>query len=173
MIDWPSWLSEARVAIIISLLSAAFTGGTLWYTRRLAKNDTERMRRKPLVVELLPSRQADPTRHGWGDHLLIVRNLEPVGAVIRSIRSRPRKSCVIYVDRHLVMPTTPSLDWVLPEELPETRSEKVDLTIRPVGAVQSASGTPGDTLHLRLMAKGVSRPSDVFLDWEWADGKKA
>lgn len=96
---WPEWLTDSPVAIIVSLMSAAFTGGTLFYTRRLAKNDTAKMKRSTLVSELSPY-LSTPTRPGWEDYQLVVRNLEPVGAVVHSIRSKRRGSCIICVERH-------------------------------------------------------------------------
>lgn len=65
------------------------------------------------------------------------------------------------------------MDPQLKDDLPETREDRIDLTLGPVGSVRTSSGSaPGATLYVHLMTKGIRSVADIKLIWSWADGQK-
>ncbi|NUB43849.1 hypothetical protein GEU84_005600 [Fertoebacter nigrum] len=149
--------------------------GSVLYARRMAKNDTERMRRKALVFELERSGVNEEAPE-WISYYLIVRNLEPIGAKVLTIAAKPKAGRVLsnldaYGDH-------PGYDAAtgrnhLKNPLPDLRRTDLNYRVGPSGSSRSASGaSPGDTVYIPFMAKNVMKIGDLSFEWEWADGQK-
>lgn len=176
MLDWvnlPEWLTEARVAIIISILSATFTGLALPYTRRLALNDTARMKRKPLVFEKVIRDEASELP-GWSRLEITARNLEPVAANIIAIKVKRRRQMILsYDDAFEEEGNIWGERTTVKKELPALTRCVIPRVVNPLGTAQHPRGfTPSDTAYLSAFVKGVDRVSDIEVEWRWADGKK-
>lgn len=167
----PEWLTEARAAIFVSVLSAIFTGLTLRHTRRLALNDTARMKRKPLVFEKSIS-DATNELSGWSYIQIAVRNLEPVGARITGVKVKHKHQRILTrADAYSEAQNPFGERTTLKADLPELRQTDIVRHVGPCGATQSQSGSsPGDTIYLSVYVKGVDRLEDVEIVWQWADG---
>lgn len=162
------WITEARLALIISSASAFMT---VFYTRRLARNDSERMKRKGLVFELHPG-LINQSAMGWADNVLVVRNLEPIGAIVESIRCRKKKASVHTRESATEDHGTPWSPEISPEAPPKAQREApIGRRIAPAGSPRRDS-SPGDTLHIWLLTQGVESLKDLDVSWSWADGQK-
>lgn len=168
----PEWLTESRAAIAISLVAAAFTGMTLKYTRRLALNDTEKMRRTGLIVEFIFN-ENDASPPGWQSCDVVIRNLEPLGARVEALRVRRKNAEIVEHKDAFVSPKggDPFARPVLIQELEGKRELSLNFDLKPVGTQRSRWGT-GDTCRIGLFSKGVEARADLELVWEWADGQK-
>lgn len=171
---FPDWVTESRVAIAISLASAAFTAGSLLYTRRLAINDSIRMRRKTPVFEV--SADSLPEKPEWLRVHVVARNLEPVAVDITGYRHKGK--AVVLVDPDRIMAPTPfgiGPDFgALTDELGGS-AISVRRGIGAGGAQETRSASPharGATVHLTVYAKGPFRRDLFTVDWQWADGAR-
>jgi len=165
-------VDKADLAIAISAASALFTGVGLLYTRKLAKNDTERMKRKTPALEIgwINSESKIP---GWEHPSFVVRNLEHVGLMVRGLRAK--RGASVYLDHETRTGEVGDFgERATAETLPEKREALFPqpVKVEPLGTPQSQSGRVGDTLHLWLYTKGVRSSTDLELLWEWADGQK-
>jgi hypothetical protein len=165
-------LDKSDIALYVSVASAAFTGLSLIYTRILAKNDAARMRRKAPVFE---ARIPHPWRDGedWLEWEITCRNLEPVSLLIKGARGRPRQSAILDRQEAYIERIGGFGDLVLIDgPLPQDRESSFRYLVGPVGTQRSESGySPGDTVWLRLLTKGISAVSEIEFLWEWSDGK--
>lgn len=168
----PEWLTEARVALGIAILSAIFTGFSLRYTRRLAINDTNKMKRKELVVEIaLTGPSADLP--GWEDANIVVRNLELVAAKNIAINVKKRGQRIL-TRNDAFDETGPAfaLEPTIKAELPVLQRCSIMRSINPQGTPERPQGfSPSDTIYIRVFVQEVSKVSDFEVEWEWADGK--
>uniref|UniRef100_UPI004047EDCA hypothetical protein n=3 Tax=Yoonia sp. TaxID=2212373 RepID=UPI004047EDCA len=174
----PSFLAEmdeARVAIIISTLSASFTAGSLIYTRRLAINDTNKMKRKTPVFEIELGGLSDELPE-WNIAQIIVRNLEPVAARLTAISVKRRRQAILSRDDALDVRSDPfgGPIYKSKENLPIQSKTELRYKIGPLGSKGSEYGSsPCDTIYVSVYVKGVTRIADIKLDWQWADGRKS
>lgn len=169
----PGWLTEARAALIISTVSAIFTGFSVRYARRMALNDSEKMRRKLPIVEcsLRPSKDVP----GWQTCNLVVRNLEPVTARLLRIRTRSKKSCLLDPREAMAPKGAAPLPLKYVQAPPEKHIVDGPWTVAPVGTRPSGGLLhigPDDTAYITLLSKGVRSLKDLHLEWEWGDGHK-
>lgn len=163
-----SWLTEARAAIAIAVLSAVFSGAQTLYTRRLAKNDTAKMRRKHPALEL--QRQQDDA-DGWKITVLMVRNFEPVGVRLLQIRSAKRGGRIIHQSDTTIGDSPYNSERVSP--YPEKTAIQLGYSIGPVGSIRQHQGsTPGAAHTIMTYTKHIETVRDLKLEWEWADGQK-
>ena len=164
-------MDKADWALAIAALSAlaAFWGAL--YARRLARNDTERMKRRPLVFEYEPTR-TNATHPDWIDYLLVVRNLEPVGAIMTAIRCRTKTGAVLLKSDAYKTDGGGETDDLL-TAIPEYREITLQTRIGPRRtAVGHQPTQPGDTLYLWIMTKNLRSKDDLQIIWSWADGQK-
>lgn len=174
--DWPTWLTEARLAILVSLASAAFSGGQFIYTRRLAKNDTQKMKRKAPVLE---ARFAESEHHeGWQRCFVVVRNLEPVSVDLLEVAVRSKSMRILLeAEEFKTVEGTEGRKQarLATSELALKQSVKIDERLRPVGArsanLLGQGSLPADTESLSFLTQGVRSVRDLRLDWAWADGQ--
>lgn len=170
--EFPVWLTEARLAIIVSVTSAAFTGGSLWYTRRLALNDTARMKRKPPAFEV----RTYPVREkpDWMSVDIVARNFEPVAVNITGYRHKGRQVLLVHPDqimRDSGLGMEPCVDGLRNEMGAPAISERAG--IGAGGAQETRSTAPHamrPTEHLTIYARGPFRRDRFTVEWEWADG---
>lgn len=169
--SWPEWLTEARIALAVSLISAIFTGGGLLYTRRLAKNDTARMARKLPIVEAAFSRRDAP--EGWNSCQLTIRNQEPVSIRLLTVAVR-RRGVLVALESDARTPGEHPWETGPLMTHPPGKS-RIDLgwTVAPEGKkYRPDSAGPFDTVHIYLITKGATSAKDFRFEWEWADGQK-
>lgn len=175
--DWPAWITEGRVAIGISLVTAVFTGV---YTRRLAINDTNKMKRKEPVLEAL---LADSENfEGWKECRVTVRNLEAVSVDIRSISSVSDGIYIHPISDTVSVRTLRSgrveRKIIPPDKLPKQRIVVAEKRLYPLGdALVTMDGATihslvrSDRMEIALITRGVRSSTDLRLDWVWADGQ--
>ena len=161
-------MDKADIALLISGASVVCAGLSAFYARRMAKNDSERMKRKRLVFEVTvhPSRDYP----GWSDVRVTVRNLEPVSATLNevSVKRRGVKLLPYEAGFDSTVPYSPEKVDRLPLE---SASERFTVRSR-IGPVDSRSDLPGQmpVVYLNFFAKGDAQPKDLVFDWEWSDG---
>nr|WP_111299408.1 hypothetical protein [Paracoccus saliphilus] len=172
-VNWPDWLTEARAAILISLASASFTGLTLVYTRRLAKNDTARMKRKEPIFEIEMSTSSD-VPDGWTSLLVTARNLETVSFDLTAISTKRRNQFIIRTsDTYEGNSRNPWIEHKRLEVIPERREVLMGMRVAPAGTPRHPDGiTPSAVEHTWLLTKGVNGRGDLVFHWLWSDGKK-
>lgn len=159
-------IDKGDLAIVIAAISAAFAGSSVMYARRMAKNDSLRMKRKPIVWEL-----GDPSRSNcgrWTLHYLIVRNFEPVGARITGAKAKPRRGILLLQQRAQNQRDEYGNASGF-DDTEAARQISFEHPIQPFGSVTSLQGR-GPVQTIGLFTKGISKASDLELKWEWADG---
>lgn len=177
-----AWLQmdKASIALVISAAALAIAGLSAIYTRRLAKNDTARMKRKIPIFEISIAESATPD--GWRSVRIVSRNLEQVAVNITGAKSRSRK---------VLLASWSDLNDGRQDSLlaPKPRTGfagslniAIAATLHPHGTKPPPPGSgpqarfafsAADTATLSLYAKGISKPSDIAVEWFWADGQKA
>lgn len=144
-------VDKADIAIAIAGISALFTGLGLLYTRRLAINDTRRMKRKGLAIEPWVARKRIDD---GGRHVRIsVRNLEPYSAHLTRIHVG-RNSSRFRLD---------------PQRMPNAEGDNLgrerNISVRiPPG--------PTKEVAIYLLTAGDIDPRELRVDWHWVDGTK-
>lgn len=144
-------MDNGTLALFISFTSALFTGGGLIYTRRLAVNDTKKMKRKHPAIE--PHFSVRPGHEGWTFIKLNIRNLEPYEIRLTGIFGRPADA-TFYLDPQTNQHSTKES---------AARSRAINVRILPQGSAMTS---------IRLYAKGIQKARDLRIDWEWIDGAK-
>ncbi len=161
-------MDKSDLAIGIALVSACFTGGSLFYTRILARNDSRRMRRKPLSLEM--DFVTDGETQGWDYLYLIIRNLEPTSARVLSLRAKRKGSQLLLADDA----RTETDAFGTPIGFDPTKAAQtvtLNRKIPPFGHMIE-NGTRQAEFQIYVYSKGISSAEDLKLDWEWSDGTK-
>lgn len=161
-------IEKADVALAIAVLSAVFTGWQAIYTRRLAKNDTERMKRRKLIIE--KHFEPMPDQPEWHRLRLTCRNLEPIAARVLAIRAKgPRLALLDYEDAYEGNSFAPNLKNPLPTELAKPR---LDVTRDVSASTQAQSEWGGGPVqHIYCFTRGPALPEYLEVSWEWSDGQ--
>ncbi|RRH72009.1 hypothetical protein [Falsigemmobacter faecalis] len=171
-------------ALLISILSFCAATASAFYTRRMAVQDAQRMKRKSPILEVLSSNPlrrmiGSPLRgggyvdiEGYWETRVTIRNLEPTARL--KINAIAARRGVLISDRpSLEDPDKPSYDRPLQFPLP---SDAFRSKIR-LGYSIEVFGTPhrqpsgGDAVYPLIYSKSKLAPSDLKLDWEWLDGQ--
>lgn len=167
---WPDWLTEARTALIISSASAIFAGMSGFYSRRLAKNDSIKMQRKPPIIEMEPRNGRD-TPNGWSQWVLIIRNQEAVSVILHEVAAI-KKGGLILTESTAYKSERNGLGGAeLKNPLPELKASALDLRVPPSGASKSGPHDR-DAVRCICLTKNVGGVNDIKVRWSWADGQK-
>lgn len=167
----PAWLTESRVAIIISGLSATFTGMHWIHARRLSRNDSIRMRRKAPVFEA--QMEGDDNVFGWRFMTVTIRNLESVSADITHATTRRRRQLIAHRKDAYRQPEQEWGEPTLRDDIPWQRTVLIGIRVAPVGTARHPHGaSPGAVERVQLLCKGVSSISDLKFEWSWSDGHR-
>lgn len=160
-------MDKADLALIISILSAVGATGSAIFTWRLAQNDSKRMMRKPLVFEV--SLRPVDEQPDWQGVYIVVRNLEPVAAEIKGVYTRRRGVLLLSsedaYDRQAFPPAFRS-------PLPVEKARQGVALRASVGPQGSQSEYSPGTVYRTVYLRGAAKPSDIKVDWVWADGLK-
>jgi len=156
-------MDKSDLALILGALSLVTSIMSAAYSRKLARNDTERMKRKPLVVEL--SSHGIDAPKGWDAKLITIRNLEPVRANLLEIHALPKTAQI--ASRQITADSLPKLE-IAP--IGENRSMYIGFPIGPVGENTARLGT-ANIAHLYVYTKNIESPTELKLIWQWADGQ--
>ena len=162
-------MDKSDIALIISGLSALLALLSVIYSRKIALNDAQRMKRKPLVLEISssPCKKYD----GWHSVLATVRNFEPVAARLAKLRLRKRRNLKL-LPQHASFGDGPEYNRGTVNVLPENAVERfIELgrSIEAQGHVSSLPGS-GPVKYVWFYSNGHVTASDFILDWEWVDG---
>lgn len=159
-------IEKGDVAILIAALSATFTGLSLLHSRKLAKNDSLRMKRKSVSWELHSAQSAG--NEPWIGWYLVVRNVEPYSAKVTGARAKPRQGFL------LLATDAQSQEDVYgnPSGFDTTLAGREIIISRQVHPTGTATGMPGvsPVQTIRLFTQGISSVKDIDLKWEWSDG---
>ena len=164
-------MNKSDIALWISVVSEMSALASVWYTRRIAINDSERMKRKPLVFEInsAPSKEYD----GWHSVHMTIRNFEPVAAGLVRLRLKKRGKLLPSKARWGSDLNPNPWDPVL-ETLPGHKAKDyLDLSFS-IEAQGHGSSLPGSVSseHLHFYCDREVVTSDFAFEWEWADGAK-
>lgn len=164
-------LENGDTALIVSIASAIFTFFSVVYARRLAVNDSERMKRKKIIYEV--SCHHSPDFPGWFCVNITFRNLESVSAKIIAIKSKRfsslKLSAVAFSNADGREPWAPPVPSP-PSPLEAGNFLKVDLIVDAQGHLSNIPGS-GPIQHFTCFANQNLKSSDLILVWEWGDGK--
>ena len=163
-------LDKADIALWASVVSAAFSAFSGLYARKMAKNDSERMERRKLVLEIVVTPSTD--FFGWYSVDATVRNLEPVAATLKGVRVKNRRLKLLPQDAGMEGNSPSSAKKR--EKLPEHEAAQfIDLerSIQPFGSLPSET-SGGGIVYFWFYVSGNGSTKDFELIWEWADGQK-
>jgi hypothetical protein len=159
---------KSDLALWVAIASACFTGGSLFYTRILARNDSKRLKRTPLSLEM--EIYKEESKRDWDCLHLVIRNLEPAAAKVLSLQSKSKCSRLL-----LESDARNETDaYGTPTGFDVSKAaQKVDIDVRiPNFGRVDIEGNNLSNVPLRLYAKGVSSVKDLHMDWQWSDGTK-
>ena len=149
--EWPEWLSEARLALFISAASATFTGLSLAFTRRLARNDSKRMKRRELVCEpRITRREPDDGKRYIS---IDIKNLEPYAATVTAVRIKRGRALLV---------RDPTAYQTASADVPSRRQF---FQVRIPGQNERP-------VRIKLIADSEVVSRDIETEWEWLDGTK-
>ena len=177
-----SWITEARIALIIALASAAFTlwqGYSAHVSARVAMN--AQRRRQPTFEKTHVKNYADYGE--WKLLTVIARNHAEVGLQIKEIRVASRAGAIArHADAYEPVEPQPIAYLVgqrrsdpaprrLRDPIPEHRNLSWEQVLGPVGS-KNKSGRNRDAASIHILAKHVDPHKDLVFDWIWSDGYK-
>ena len=176
------WLTEARVAILVSFVAAAAAIWSAAYTRGQYHLKKQSMKRKDVVLEL-SVKERDALPDGWSVVMLTARNLEPVSATITAILPASRK--VALAELRSAMQVAAYADYTSPMKRAHAPSGlagrqrfnvNIDPACRLVWKAELAprgSADGADSAVTDILGQNVATASDLRLDWHWSDGRKS
>lgn len=179
---FPEWLTESRVALIVSFAAAVAAIWSAAYTRGQYHLKKRSMRRKDVVLELSVM-EAGGLPEGWSLVRLTARNLEPVSATITALLPKGRKAAL--ADLRDAMHSAAYADHVSPMARAYAPSGlagrdrftvDVDPVRRLVWRVElSPRGSAGgvDSASTDILVRNVATAADLRLEWRWSDGRKS
>lgn len=166
-------MEKGDIAILIAIASALFTAGSMIYTRRLAKNDSKRMERKPPIMEWFDtSEQFANAPEGWSPVRLEFRNVEPFNLRLINVKTKTRDGEIISIkdasDPYLKVPLT---------FMPDINGGEIlalDQSLEPNGSARTRGNFifRFDEHKIDVLVRHLSTVADLDLTWEWADGQK-
>ncbi len=164
-------MDKSDVALWASVISAAFSAFSVVYARKMAKNDSERMKRKRLVFEVQIN--AAKNYAGWSQASVVARNLEPVAATINAVRSRKAK--IKLLPSEAGKGGTVPWDYTTRESLPAEDAKQLIAVTRFVDPVDTLPSVirNGPVCYFTFFILGNASPKDFEFIWEWADGEKS
>jgi hypothetical protein len=161
------WLTEARLAIGISIAAAAFSAGQWWENRKTRIITERAQKRTPIAFEIEP--MPVPEHPGWMRIRVTARNTTPYAAEIERIRSRSRKM-------KLMVRSASQADGAggmiaVDDFDPKNARSVLDLSSQIGADIEIRNRhASGPVIALEIYATGdVDRRHFVF-DWIWLDG---
>ncbi|AGT09330.1 hypothetical protein [Paracoccus aminophilus] len=177
----PDWITEARVALIISIASASFTfwqGWSAHVSARVAKS--AQMRKLPTFEKTEVKESAD--LDDWRVITITARNHAEVSLQINAVRVTNQNGTIAhYQDAHEPIEDPRPINFIdrarnrapqarrLRNPLPEHKGLNWAQRLEPSGS-KSGSGRPRDVAKIWILAKNVDSHKDFAFDWIWLDG---
>ncbi|MCL4065316.1 hypothetical protein M3484_01835 [Pseudomonas sp. GX19020] len=152
--NWPDWLSEARLALIISTMSFLAASVAAFFTWRQSAHAKAALKRKELAIAPYITRK--PTDDGLRYVRISIRNLEPHEARLTEIRSKKRATLIKMDPRK----------HQISSENDFGRERPVNIRVMP-SPDQAAGG-----MAVYLIANAELETKDLEFSWHWVDGTK-
>ncbi|MDB6454735.1 hypothetical protein [Falsirhodobacter sp. 20TX0035] len=168
-------IAEARLALIVAILAACFTGWQAWSGHLTARVALASQRRKDPAFEI-SSHPIDKTE-GWVKVDIVARNFEEVGFTITGYRYKHRGAGLVHPDE--IARDDGFSSWEPQPLLLAKNMAKKELTcqhgVGAGGRQTSLSNAPHalrPTRHLSIYATDAFDKRHLQVLWEWADGTK-
>lgn len=164
-------MDKSDVALLLSAVSAVTAVGSLIYARRIALNDSARMKRKQLVFET----SSTPCKEypDWHSVTVIIRNFEPVSATVLRVKSKRHgawwsaRARLLSNDYRYEMTESGPNPWSAQVERLPDHLAKHDLEMN---RWVPETGVDNGVVSVSFFATKKVISSDLLLYWEWNDG---
>lgn len=159
-------MDKGDIAILIAVMSACFTAYQAWEQRRLRQNDDQKMKRKPLAMEVTLSPVRD--RPGWTCAELVFRNTEPHTAEVTRIWTTGRYARLMV--RGKSRPDGFGGAELVDDFDPANAGQSIDMhkTVGPDVEIESKLQLR-PTVLMQCYIHGQVTRQQIKFDWRWKD----
>lgn len=184
LLDWFGDQDRADWAFYIACMSLFAAGFSAFYTRKMARLEVEKNKRKAPVLEIENSRQMSYySKNGRKDYpgyyetSFLVKNIQDSFSVRIEALIAKRGARICFIEALQVSPGSPTniFEPELLADFPDGAfAKKLDINwkLRPRGTPRHQSGIAGDSMYRTVYSKSPITHKNLAIEWSWADGEK-